>query len=86
MILGSPVFELIPAPDQFGKIDEEEQIMAAVNQLPPDFKEIVLLHYYHGYGINEIAEMLSLPEGPVSSRLSRSRKRLEYHLKGDAAQ
>ena len=86
MILGSPVFELIPAPDQFGKIDEEEQIMAAVNQLPPDFKEIVLLHYYQGYGINEIAEMLSLPEGTVSSRLSRSRKRLESLLKGDDAQ
>ena len=65
---------------------EEEQIMAAVNQLPPDFKEIVLLHYYQGYGINEIAEMLSLPEGTVSSRLSRSRKRLESLLKGDDAQ
>jgi RNA polymerase sigma-70 factor (ECF subfamily) len=86
VILGSPVFELIPAPDQFGKIDEEEQIMAAVNQLPPDFKEIVLLHYYQGYGINGIAEMLSLPEGTVSSRLSRSRKRLESLLKGDDAQ
>lgn len=60
--------------------------MAAVNQLPPDFKEIVLLHYYQGYGINEIAEMLSLPEGTVSSRLSRSRKRLESLLKGDDAQ
>ena len=83
VILGSPVFELIPAPDQFGKIDDEEQIMSAVNQLPPDFKEIVLLHYYQGYGISEISEMLSLPEGTVSPRLSRSRKRLESLLKGD---
>ena len=83
VILGSPVFELIPAPDQFGKIDEEEHLMSAVNQLPPDFKEIVLLHYYQGYAINEISEMLSLPEGTVSSRLNRSRKRLETLLKGD---
>ena len=83
VILGSPVFELIPAPDQFGKIDEEEHLMSAVNQLPPDFKEIVLLHYYQGYAVNEISEMLSLPEGTVSSRLNRSRKRLETLLKGD---
>ena len=59
--------------------------MSAVNQLPPDFKEIVLLHYYQGYGISEISEMLSLPEGTISSRLSRSRKRLEKILKGDDA-
>lgn len=83
VVLGSPAFELIPAPDQFGKVDDTEQIMSAVNQLPPDFKEIVLLHYYQGYGVNEISEMLSLPEGTVSSRLSRSRKRLEKLLKGD---
>ncbi len=86
VILGSPVFELIPAPDEYERIADEEQLMCAVNQLPPDFKEIVLLHYYQGYGISEISEMLSLPEGTVSSRLSRSRKRLENILKGDDPQ
>ena len=84
VILGSPVFELIPAPDEYEHFADEEQLMSAVNQLPPDFKEIVLLHYYQGYGITEIADLLSLPEGTVSSRLSRSRKRLENILKGDA--
>ena len=80
VVLGSPAFELFPAPDDFERIADEEAVMGAVNQLSPDFKEIVLLYYYQGYGINEISEMLSIPEGTVSSRLSRSRKKLESLL------
>ncbi len=80
VVLGSPAFELFPAPDDFEKLEDEEAIMKAVNQLSPDFKEIVLLHYYQGFGISEISEMLSIPEGTVSSRLSRSRKKLESLL------
>ena len=34
-----------------------------------------------GYGIAEMAEMLRVPEGTISSRLSRGRKKLEELLK-----
>ena len=43
---------------------------------------MILLHYYQGFGISEIAQMLDLPEGTISSRLSRARKKLETMLKG----
>ena len=59
--------------------------MEAVNKLPAAFREVILLHYYQGYGISEIAAMLSLPEGTISSRLSRARKKLEALLKGSDA-
>ena len=45
------------------------------------FRETILLYYYQGYGIGEIAKMLDLPEGTISSRLSRGRKKLEELLK-----
>ncbi len=83
VVLGSPVFELIPAPDEFSRREDEEQVMRAVNALPADFKEVVLLHYYQGFGIEEISEMLNVPMGTVSSRLSRARKKMEAQLKGD---
>ena len=82
VILGSPAFELVPAPDEIGKMTDQQELMSAVNQLPANFKEVILLHYYQGYGINEIAEMMDLPEGTISSRLSRGRKKLESILKG----
>ena len=85
VILGSPAFELIPAPDEIDKLADQQEIMGAIHQLPASFREVVLLHYYQGYGITEIAEMMDLPEGTISSRLSRGRKKLESILKGGDA-
>ena len=80
VILGGPTFELIPAPDEFSRRDDRQAMMAAINQLPATFKEVILLHYYQGMNIAEIAQMLELPEGTISSRLSRGRKKLESIL------
>lgn len=80
VILGGPTFELIPAPDEFSRRDDQQAMMAAINQLPTTFKEVILLHYYQGMNIAEIAQMLELPEGTISSRLSRGRKKLESIL------
>ena len=60
--------------------DDQQAMMAAINQLPATFKEVILLHYYQGMNIAEIAQMLELPEGTISSRLSRGRKKLESIL------
>lgn len=86
VVLGSPMFELVPAPDEYSQMADQQEMMAAINQLPAMFKETILLHYYQGYGISEIAEMMDLPEGTISSRLSRGRKKLETILMkgGDA--
>lgn len=80
VVLGSPMFEMIPAPDEHEKREEEEAMMVAIHQLPATFREAILLYYYQGYGIGEIAQMLDLPEGTISSRLSRARKKLEEIL------
>ena len=85
VVLGSPAFELVPAPDEIDSLADRQEIMQAINQLPTAFKEVILLHYYQGYGISEIAEMMELPEGTISSRLSRGRKKLETILKGGDA-
>ncbi len=83
VVLGHPAFELFPADDEIGRIAENASLAEAVNRLPAVFKEVVLLHYYQGYGVSEIASMLDISEGTVSSRLSRARSRLQSDLKGD---
>ena len=81
VVLGSPTFELIPAPDDHERREDEEAMMTAIHQLPASFRETIMLYYYQGFGITEIAQMLDLPEGTISSRLSRARKKLEEILK-----
>ena len=85
VVLGAPTLDIIPAQDEtIEQREEKAELMRAVNRLPAVFRETVLLHYYQGLGIAEIAQMLGLPEGTISSRLSRARKKLEALLKEDA--
>ena len=77
VVLGGPAFELIPAPDEYSRIGDRQEMMNAINKLQPMFKEVILLHYYQGFGISDIAEMMDLPEGTISSMLSRASKKLE---------
>ena len=86
VVLGSPAMELTPAPGNMDDSLERQELMAAIHRLPADFRDVVLLHYYQGYGINEIAEMLHVPEGTISSRLSRGRKKLQDILKESGGQ
>ncbi|MBA2557615.1 MAG: RNA polymerase sigma factor [Chloroflexi bacterium] len=47
-----------------------------VERLPPRERTIVVLHYGHGYRLDEIAEMLSLSHTNVRSIVARTRRRL----------
>ncbi|MFH1513754.1 MAG: sigma-70 family RNA polymerase sigma factor [Bacillota bacterium] len=85
VVLGSPAFELVPAEDARERRDDEDAMMAAVHRLPAQFREVILLFYYQNYGISEIAGILSLPEGTISSRLSRAREKLKVILEGGDA-
>lgn len=86
VVLGSPAMELTPAPGELTDRLEKQEMLAAIRKLPAEFRKVILLHYYQGYGIAEMAEMLQVPEGTVSSRLSRGRKKLEEILKERGAQ
>ncbi len=86
VVLGSPAMELAPAPDRMDENLEKQELLECIRRLPADFRDVILLHYYQGYGIAEISEMLHVPEGTISSRLSRGRKKLEDILKERDAQ
>lgn len=86
VVLGSPALDLTPAPDRMDERLEQQELLASIRRLPADFRDVILLHYYQGYGISEIARMMNVPEGTISSRLSRGRKKLEEILKERDAQ
>jgi RNA polymerase sigma-70 factor, ECF subfamily len=51
---------------------ERDMVDAALRQLAPEWRALVVLHYYLGLPISEIATTTRLPEGTVKSRLHRS--------------
>jgi len=72
-----------PAKDSYGlyvnKI-ETEQVRAAIQELPIEFREIILLREYEDLSYREIASVLDCPVGTVMSRLGRARVRLRALL------
>jgi RNA polymerase sigma-70 factor (ECF subfamily) len=67
--------ELGHAPTQEAPVELRE-IRGAVQRLPLDQREPLLLHWLHGLKYEEIACKMDLPIGTVQSRISRARKAL----------
>jgi RNA polymerase sigma-70 factor (ECF subfamily) len=58
----------------------DEDVRAAVEALPEQYRAAVLLADVEGFAYKEIAEILEVPIGTVMSRLHRGRKALEKAL------
>lgn len=62
--------------------DEHLALTLAIMKLKPKYMEAVLLYFYEGYSIREIAKMLSLTEAAVSSRIRKAKQKLRAELEG----
>jgi len=59
---------------------EAEHVRAAIQELPIDFREIILLREFEDLSYQEIASVLNCPVGTVMSRLGRARAKLRPFL------
>jgi RNA polymerase sigma-70 factor, ECF subfamily len=59
---------------------EREQVRQAIQQLPLEFREVILLREYEELSYEEIASLLDCPVGTVMSRLARARAKLRELL------
>jgi RNA polymerase sigma-70 factor (ECF subfamily) len=57
------------------------EVRRAVEDLPPAERDMIMLKDIQGLSYAQIADLLSIEEGTVGSRLSRARKKLEKILK-----
>ena len=62
----------------------DEEILAALDEIPHDFRAVALLVDVEEFSYKEAATILNVPIGTVMSRLSRSRKLLRERLAGMA--
>src|SRR5215469_2014098 len=60
----------------------KKALMSAIESLPIEFREVLLLREFEGYSYKEIADVIEAPIGTVMSRLSRARQSLKTRLSG----
>ncbi len=60
--------------------EDAELIKEAMDALPAEFREILVLRHQEGLSYKEIAEIAQIPPGTVMSRLARARGKLKEYL------
>ncbi len=69
----------LPTPEEALVLSQKRELVKkCINELPLNYKTVLLLREYEGMSYSEIAETLEISEGTVKSRISRAR---EYLLK-----
>jgi RNA polymerase sigma-70 factor (ECF subfamily) len=61
---------------------QSEMIRKAIQNLPPEFREVIILREMENLSYKEISDIASIPVGTVMSRLARARSRLQQLLSG----
>ena len=62
----------------------DDDVQRALEELPEDYRMVVILADLEGFAYKEIADILEVPVGTVMSRLYRGRRRLEEAMLGYA--
>jgi RNA polymerase sigma-70 factor, ECF subfamily len=71
-------------PEQHGRVEFEE-LRAALDQLPPDQREALILVGASGFSYEEAAAICDCAVGTIKSRVNRARTRLAEQLSIDSA-
>jgi RNA polymerase sigma-70 factor (ECF subfamily) len=62
--------------------ERDDALTQAVMRLPEKLRRVIILYYYQGLGVREIAETLGITQPSVSSRMKRGREKLKAALEG----
>lgn len=79
----SPIEPVVPSTshNRNGQLDEEKQwLLSAVIKLPKGEKQVIMLRYFSGHSIKEVADILGRSVGTVTKQLSRAHKHLRNIL------
>ena len=81
LLFGETVDQAMP--DQITKVFHEKlrqnDVLSAVFQLKPSYREVLIYYYFEEKSISEIALLLNENERTIRTRLQRARKKLRVH-------
>jgi RNA polymerase sigma-70 factor (ECF subfamily) len=67
--------------EQAAERERQQRVARLLEALPDVYRSVVYLHYWLDASVEEIAELLAVPEGTVKSYLSRARQRLRLRAR-----
>ena len=72
-----------PLSESLSVQDEYSDTLDAVLRLPQKYRTVIHMHYYMGYSVEEIANLLKAKPSTVKSWLHRARQKLKLDLEGE---
>jgi RNA polymerase sigma-70 factor, ECF subfamily len=77
-------FDHPPTTDAATDLADRDELERGFRRLEPDQRAVVVLHYYLGYPLPEVAALLGVPVGTAKSRLHRALQVLRGAVDADA--
>ena len=62
---------------------QDHELLDMISKMPANYRDVIYLHYYEGYKVTEIADMLHKKENTIHTWLRRARLMLKDILGGD---
>ena len=67
-------------PSRQSGFEDTEYVLAALKKLKPVSRAVIYLHYYEGYNLKEIADIMYINENSLRSVIARARDELKQIL------
>jgi RNA polymerase sigma-70 factor (ECF subfamily) len=92
---GGPVIRLLPddaeaavpiatpVTDAFRRVADRDQLERAFRRLTPDQRAVLVLQYFNGLSLGEIADVLAIPSGTAGSRVHHAMRALRAAIAAD---
>jgi RNA polymerase sigma factor (sigma-70 family) len=76
----------LDGPEVLVRAEDERRLREAIDQLPDDAREVVILYYREGRSVAQVSTLLELGEAAVKKRLQRARELLRAALLDEAGE
>jgi RNA polymerase sigma-70 factor (ECF subfamily) len=63
------------------RVQSNQEVSRAIEQLPISAKELVVLRYYNGLSYEQIASVLGISQAAINGRLTRAKRKMAKYLR-----
>jgi RNA polymerase sigma factor (sigma-70 family) len=70
--------------DEVHKVDDRDEVDRAFRRLSPEHRAVLVLHYYAGLPVTQIADALGIADGTAASRLRHATRQLRAAVEADS--